>query len=113
MKSATLIFAAAIGMAGLAAVPAAAIPCGTITACPTNFASINGLNSTPRMIAAGGLSMWALDNNCAIYRWNTATKVFNQIPDPWCGSSWAAGCGASMTPEMFSHSSRHELGETS
>jgi len=80
MKPLTLYLLATLAFAGLASRPASAFPCGVVTPCPTNFAEVTGLNTTPRMIAAGGSSVWALDANYAIYRWNPATKVFNQIP---------------------------------
>jgi len=80
MKTQKLALAVAIVIAGLFAVPAFAVPCGIVLPCPTNFATITPLRTTPRMIAAGGSSVWALDNNFAIYRWNASTKVFDLMP---------------------------------
>lgn len=75
-----LIGAFAIIFAAIAAQTASARPCGALIPCPTNFAIGKGLGAPVRMIASGGTSVWALDTNFAIYRWNTDTRVFDQIP---------------------------------
>jgi hypothetical protein len=77
----TLYLAAfAITLFPFAVQPASAIPCGVATPCPTNFAGLPGLPAAVRMIVSGGASVWALDVNFAIYRWNTTARRFDQMP---------------------------------
>lgn len=84
-------------LATFQAAPARALTCGVITVCPTNFANVNGLGAPVRMIASGGTSIWALDTNLAIYRWNSASRVFDSIP----GSlAWiSVGGGTFLEPD--------------
>ena len=80
MKQLRLFLVVLLASFGFGSRCASAISCGIVTPCPTNFGSVSPLRAAPRMVVAGGSSVWALDINYSIYRWNPKTKIFDAVP---------------------------------